>query len=348
MLLDIERDDGNRIVGYIVPDAFSGSPSVRASDGQRDLAVLQCNEERAALVAAGRHENGRCGFTIDETIIADLALQQAIELYDSATNTLIYRRRAPANVVQKRVFRLETHLVPLWRLDDSIDPHFQFCHKGIERHGAETTTQMFLLNNSSSLYLSGRLLIKAYENYIDETFNCVALLRNPYQELAERLLTLKLIDTLSDKFQLLGERDMMTFAPAIEFAQSLRNDEKALHRAFSTMPKAAIPSLSNPLTRQLVARTPDENPIKGAIAGALGTLAGFSIVGVREHQQLFLAQLANLLGVDETSLPSSSEFTRTAGFADLLRQVPEAGLLIEQDLEVYDMVKSAVEAALHE
>lgn len=347
MLFNIERDEGGRIVGYIVPDAFSGSPSVRVSDGRNDLALLPCNEERAALVAAGRHETGRCGFTIDETIVADLPLQQALELYDNATNTLIYRRRAPASVLQKRVLRLETHLVPLWRLDDRIDPHFQFFHKGIERHGAETTTQVFLLNNASSLYLSGRLLIKAYENYIDETFNCVALLRDPYQELAERLLTLKLVHKLLDKFQLLGDRDMMTFAPAIEFAQSLQNEEKALHRAFSTMPKAAIRSLSNPLTRQLVARTPDEVPIKGAIATALGTLSAFSIVGLRERQGLFLAQFATLLGVDESSLPRTAEISRTGELANLLREVPEAGLLIEQDLEIYHTVQSAVEAVLH-
>ena len=247
MLFNIERDEGNRIVGYLVPDAFSGSPSVRITDGHKDLATLPCQEERAALVAAGRHETGRCGFTIDDKIIPDLFQQERLELYDSETNILIYRRRPPAQVIQKRIFRLETGLVPLWRLDDSLERHFQFFYKGIERHGGETATQLFLLNNSGSLYLSGRLVFKAYENYIDDSFTCVAMLRNPYKELAERLLTLKLIRKFADKFSLLGERDMMAFGPAMEFAETLKSDEKVLRRAFGSMPKAVIPTSGKPL-----------------------------------------------------------------------------------------------------
>jgi hypothetical protein len=348
MLFNIERDEGNRIVGYLVPDAFSGSPSVRITDGQKDVAILRCQEERAALVAAGRHETGRCGFTIDDKIVPDLSQQEELELYDSDTNLLSYRRRPLVKVIQKRIFRLETGLVPLWRLDDSLDRRFQFFYKGIERHGGETATQLFLLNNSASLYLSGRLVFKAYDNYIDDSFACVAMLRNPYKELAERLLTLKLIRKFADKFSLLGERDLMVFAPAMEFAETLESDEKVLRRAFGSMPKAVIPNLANPLTRQLAARTSDEMPTKGAVAAAIGTLSSFAVVGLREGQDLFLAQFAELLGTGEGSLPATAEFGRTAEFADQLKLVPEVELLIEQDRQVYGAVKSAVEKALQE
>jgi hypothetical protein len=344
MLFNIEVDEGTRIVGYLVPDAFTGSPSLRITDGQRDLLTVPCREERAALVAAGRHETGRCGFTIDETIIANLAQQEALEIYDQESNILIYRRRAPSQVTQKRVFRLETHLFPLWRLDDSVEKHFQFFHKGIERPGRETTTQVFLLNNSTSLYLSGRLVFKAYDNYINETFNCVALLRDPYTELAERLLTLKHIRGVGK--EILGERDLMAFAPAIVFAETIENDEKVLYRAFSTMSRAAIANLANPLTRQLAARTPDEVPTKGAVATALGTLSTFAILGLRERQDLFLAQLADLVGASADALPPIPDFVRTAELARLLKEVPETGILIEQDLEVYHQVQSAIEQAL--
>jgi hypothetical protein len=218
MLFNIERDEGILIDGYLVPDTFSGSPSVRITDGQHDLVVLPCQREIPALVAAGRHLTGRCGFTIDETNVADLARQEALEIYDHETNLLIYRRRPPSQVLQKRVFRLETHLIPLWRLDDTIERHFQYFHKGIERHGRETATQAFVLTNAASMYVSGRLTFKSYENYIDETFNCITLLRDPYMELAERLLALKLVRKLAKGTQLLGSRDMMSYGPAIDFA----------------------------------------------------------------------------------------------------------------------------------
>jgi hypothetical protein len=344
MLFNIEVDEGSRIVGYMVPDAFTGSPSLRITDGTSELLVLPCQEERAALVTAGRHETGRCGFTIDESIIAKLAQHEALEIYDQETNILIYRRRAPARVTQKRIFRLETHLFPLWRLDDSVEKYFQFFHKGIERPGRETTTQVFLLNNSTSLYLSGRLVLKAYENYINETFNCVALLRDPYTELAERLLTLKHVRGVGK--EILGERDLMAFAPTITFAETIEIDEKAVHRAFSTMSRAVIANLANPLTRQLAARTPDEVPTKGAVATSLGALSSFTILGLRERQDLFLAQLADLVGTVPETLPPITDFVRTAELAQLLREVPEAGILVEQDLEIYRQVRSAIEQAL--
>lgn len=344
MLFNIEVDEGNRIVGYLVPDSFSESPSLRITDGQKELLTFRCNEERAALVAAGRHQDGRCGFTIDDSIVANLAQQTALEIYDDATNILIYRRRPPAEVTQRRILRLETHLLPLWRLDNAVEKNFQFFHKGIERPGRETTTQLFLLNNSSSLYLSGRLIFRAYDNYINETFNCAALLRDPYAELAERLLTLKHIRGFGQ--ELLGERDFLAFRPAIEFAEAIEIDEKVLHRAFAAMPKAVIANLANPLTRQLAARGPDEIPTKGAIATALSTLSSFAVLGVRERQDIFLAQFGDLVGMAAQVLPPASDFVETAELSRYLKEVPEAGLLLEQDLDVYHHVESAIGRAL--
>jgi hypothetical protein len=348
MLFNMEKDEGTCIVGYLVPDSFSGSPSLRITDGKQDLLVLPCQEVRAGLVVAGRHSTGRCVFTIDETIVTDLSRQQALELYDNETGFLIYRRRSPDQVIQKRIFRLETSLVPLWRLDDSLESRFQYYHKGIERHGRETATQLFQLINSASQYLSGRLLFKTYENYINETetFNCIALLRDPVMELAERLLALKLVRKLTNDVQFLDARDMMIYGPAIDFAEAMGNDERQIHRAFATMPKAAIANLANPVTRQLAARTPDEAPRKGAVATALDTLSNFAIIGLREGQELFLSQLADLLGTTPDTLPILPEFSQTGKLCEQLRRVPEVELLIEQDLEVYHHVKSAIEKVL--
>jgi hypothetical protein len=346
MLFNIEVDEGARIVGYLVPDSFSGAPSLRITDGHQDLLVLPCQEERPALVVAGRHATGRCGFTIDERVVEGLSRQEGLELYDAETNILIYRRRPSSRVKHKRIFRLETHLFPLWRLDDGVGGYFQYFHKGIERHGRETATQVFLLNNSTSLYLSGRLIFKAYENYINDTFHCVALLHDPYWELAERLLTLKHIRKFGD--ELLGARDMMAYGGAISFAETIENDEKVLRRAFASMPKMAVANLANPLTRQLAARASDEAPSKGAIASALDTLSSFAIVGVRERQDLFLEQLAHLLGTSSDSLLPIPDFAATGPLAERLKQLPEAELLIEQDLEIYHQVKSAVDKAMDE
>jgi len=344
MHFNIEVDDGNQIVGYIVPDAASKIASLRITDGERDLIVMPCNQDRPILVTAGRHETGRCGFVINQSIIPDLPGQNSLEIYDQETNLLIYRRRAPSEVVQKKVLRVETHLFPLWGLDDALEPHFQYFHKGIERHGRETTIQFFELHNSESLYLSGRLLFKQFESYVSGVFNCIAMIHEPYTELAERLLTLKHVRKFSKT--MLGERDTMILTPAIEFAEALELDESKLHRAFSSMPKDVIANLANPLTRQFSAIGFDEMVTRRSVPAALRTLASCAVIGLREKQEFFLQQVSELLGTPVGSLSPAPTFAKTAELAVILGKIPEAAVLIERDLEVYDHVRSAVESAL--
>ncbi len=344
MLFNIEADRGNQIVGYLVPDSYSASPTLNVSDGRMTLAVISCNEERPALVASGRHATGRCGFSIDEAIVPNLVQNDAIELSDEDTGILIYRRRPASEVAHQRIFRLETHLFPLWRLDDKIERKFQFFHKGIERHGRETATQILLLNNATSLYLSGRLAFKSYENHIHDSFKCIMLMHDPYFELSERLLTLKHVKKFGD--ELLGARDMLTYDAAIEFAQGIESDEKALHRAFAAMPKAAIAALANPLTRLLASESLNDPPPKGAIATALDALSTFAVVGLREREEFFMEDLERLLEAPPGTLPPVPFFSAVDHLARQLRRIPEVELLLEQDIEIYQTVKSAIDQAL--
>jgi hypothetical protein len=345
MLFSVEVDQGDRISGYLVPDSYSDSTSLRISEGGQELAVFPCQDVHNALVVAGRHATGRCAFTIDQKTLPDLCQRLALELHEIETGLLIYRRRAPAEVTQKRIFRLETHLMPLWRLDDSLQHRFQFFHKSIERHGQETSAQLFLLRHASSQYLSGAVTFRAYEQYIDEGFTCIAMLREPFYELAERLLVLKHAQK-AQQLDLFGERELMGLAPAIEFATAIENDEKRLRRLFATMSKTAIARLGNPVTRLLAARNSHEVPTRGAVVAALRALASFTVIGLREHQELFLDQLAEIIGVEAATLPLTPEFSKTLDLAETLRRVPEAEILIEQDLQIYHHVRSAIETAV--
>jgi hypothetical protein len=345
MLFNIEADRGNQIVGYVVPDEYSTSPTLYITEGGSRLAELTCREERPALVAAGRHATGLCGFTIDESIVPDLAQNHSLEIREADTGIIIYRRRRPTEVVHRRVFRLETHLFPLWRLDERVEHKFQYFHKGVERHGRETTTQVFLLNNVSSLYLSGRLAYSAYQNYLhDQAFKCFAVLHEPFFELAERLLTLRHVAKFGD--ELLGPRDMITYGSAIEFAQQIEPDRRILRRAFDAMPKPVIALLANPLTRQLTSESIDQPPPKNGVAKALSALANFSVIGLREQQDSFLTGVESLLDIEPASLPPIPHFSAVGQLAEELRRLPETELLLESDLEIYQTVKSAFEEAL--
>jgi hypothetical protein len=344
MLFNVEADLGDRISGYLVADNFSEIASFSVSDGGVELLTSPCQETRPAIAAAGRHATGQCGFFIDQTLIPDLKSRATLEIHETKTGILIYRRRPPAEVLQRRIFRLETRLVPLWRLDDIFDSKFQFFYKSIERYGRETTIQLFLLLSSSSLYLSARFGVKPYEGYIDDSFQCCTLLRDPYLELAERLMALKHVRKLA--VQLLGEREMMALAPAIDFSLSLTDDPKSLDRLFAGMSKPVIASLGNPLTRQLAAQGANDIPTRGAVGRALGTLSNFTIVGIHEKEELFREQFAELLGVQTEVIPSSRDLPGCEEFSDRLRSIPEVEILIGQDLEIYDHVRAAILSSL--
>ena len=126
-------------------------------------------------------------FRFDPSIVANLRDLADLELFEAETGILIYKRPRPHNI-KKKLLRLETHLFPLWTLDNAIAPQFQYFAKGIESHGRETVTQLFLLNNVESVYLSGNILYKNFAYFIEFGFQTFMMLQDPYEELAERLL----------------------------------------------------------------------------------------------------------------------------------------------------------------
>ncbi|MBY6239673.1 hypothetical protein [Methylosinus sp. Sm6] len=343
MLFNIEADRGNRIVGYVAPDEFTKSPTLRVTSNGVEVAQFVCKDERPALVAAGRHATGCCGFTIDASIVPDIANNDTLELTDVDTGIVIYRRRKKSQVLDQSVFRLETHLFPLWRLDEQVEHKFQYFHKGVERHGRETAMQVFNLTNASSLYLSGRLAFSAYQSFLHDRFKCVALLHDPYVELAERLLTLKHVAKFGD--DLLGPRDMLSFNAAIEFAQQIDDDDRRLRRAFDQMQKNVIALLANPLTRQLASEDIDDPPPRTGVAKALAALATFAVVGVRDRSDAFLEAVEALLKIPPGALSPLPRFAAVEELGARLRHMPEVELLLEDDLEIYYTAKAAIEEA---
>ena len=124
MLFNLEEDSGKRVAGYIVPDGYSGVPTIRVCNRGEELFKFSANEKREALVYAGRHETGQCGFSIDTSVRPDLHDLVDLELFEAETDILIYRRPRPHNI-KKKILRLETHLFPLWTLDNAIAPQFE-------------------------------------------------------------------------------------------------------------------------------------------------------------------------------------------------------------------------------
>jgi hypothetical protein len=342
MLFNLERDLGSAIFAYLVPDSLAAPAMLRVRAQGRDLATIEANETREVLVAAGRHPNGRCGFRIDESIIPGLSQMSDLELREAETDVLVYRRKPTDNVVGQQLFRLETHLLPLWRLDDVFEPEFHMWYKGIDRYGRETSTQIFCLGHYASLYASGRLLFKSYEYYLGKGVKAIAILRDPYDELAERILILKHIGPHAEK--LLGMRDALTFEPVIACLEDLESfAEPDLKRFFRQLPTVAIAALANPLVRQLTARTLDEMPSHTSLAAALDALASFEILGLRSDAGTFLHALCDLCGLDVETMPGIDEFPLVRELGRRLRTIASIETFLEKDLELYHQTTKAFE-----
>ena len=343
MLFNLEQDSGERVTGYVVPDGYSTVPMIRVCGRGVELVTFAANETREALVFSARHATGQCGFSIDTTLVPDLPDLVDLEVFDSETGILIYRRPRPDNI-KKKLLRIETHLFPLWTLDASIAPRFQYFAKGIESFGRETVTQLFLLNQVESVYLSGKILFRNYAYFIESGFQTLVMLQEPYEELAERLLVLGKIRKVGSA--VLGMRESAALEPAMDFAESLPiQDGKAMKRALRQMPEDVSALLANPLVRQLTASAPDEMPGGGAVAAALDILASSALMGRRHEPEKFLQGLAELLEVEAGALAALPKFGPVAPLAQLLRESGIGEIILEKDLELYHYVETAANKA---
>ena len=332
MLFGVEEDSGSTVKLHLVPDSGNTAAKGRVIGNGVELATVTANERRDNL--AERH-SGLCGFTIGVDTIPELASCGDLEIYDEATGILVYRRRTPAMLTYVMIFRIENHLLTHWRIDDALE-HW---YKGIDRQGLETSTQTFKVK-SKSMFISGRLLVKNFEVFLTQDIKAVAMFRDPYDELAERLIILKNIGEQAQ--DLLGPRDAITYAPVIEaLGQLERFDESSLKRFFRRAPQHIFATLANPFVRQITAWTMDEPLTSACIYTSLGSLAAFELVGLRSEAADYSHGLCHLLGLDEATLPAMPEYTRVTAVGACLREIRDAEILLERDLELYAHITGA-------
>ena len=342
MLFGLEQDLGYYIQCYLIPDAGGTTPSVLVSDKGRQVAKVTADDVRQGVVDAGRHATGQVGFNIDETNVPGLTNLLDLELRESETGFLIYRRPRPVFLENTKVFRLETHLLPLWRFDDAFQDRLQYWYKGVERLGLETATQLFMLNRCSSAYISGRLQFMSIETHLTD-FKSLILLRDPYHELAERLIVLKNLP--DDRQTLLGARDVLTFQPVVEFLKDTDDfNEKFCKNFMRWAPEDVVKILANPVARQLASSNADEMPTKNALAAALQALSTFDVVGVRDDSEFFSRSVSEVLDVGRP-LPVLNEYKKVVEFGEMLRNLSRADTILEKDLEIFEHVKLAFDSA---
>lgn len=344
MLFNLEFDHGDVLEGYLIPDGFSDEPAIRVLGEEGELLQMKCAEPRPAVIQSGRHDTGLVGFRLDDTVLPGLAARRPLEIRDAKSGILIYRRPDPERQVPLKVFRMEFQMLPLLKLDHHCGKHFQYELTGMERFGLETALQAFHLNAVDSIYLSGRLHLRNFEEFFDKGFKVVGYLPDPYYEMASRLALLKRLS--QTQITILGERDRLALASAAaHFADVALDDERSLKKALQSAGPKIRDVFASPATRQLVRSTSDQPVTRREVAPAIDLLSRFAIVGQDGAPLHFENALAELMGVPLEDVPSVSRHSILEAVASRLRNLPVAEGLLETDLILHHYVREA--AASH-
>lgn len=340
LLFNLEFDHGDVLEGYLIPDGFSDQPVVSVIGEAGELLRMTCAEPRPAVIQSGRHETGLVGFRLDATVLPGLETIRHLEIRDARTGLLVYRRPGIGRQIPLKIFRMEFQMLPLAKLDHCCGMHFQYELSGIERFGQETALQAFHLNAVDSIYLSGRLHLRNFEEFFDKGFQMVGYLPDPYYEMASRLIMLKRLPQL--RTTILGDRDRLALtAAAAHFAEVALDDERSLKKALQTAGPKIRDVFLSPATRQLARTAPDQPVTRSDVAPAIDLLSRFAVLGQDGAPPFFENALAELLGLPPEDIPAVSRHSVIEAVAALLRRIPLAESLLESDLILHHYVREA-------
>ncbi len=336
MFFSIDDDLGDTIVGWLLPNNPANTPSIVVHLDAAHRVIVDAFVHRPEMKSAGLHNTGLCGFVLNELNCPGIGGAGELEIRDGEDNVLIYRRRRGVDLVNGKFLRLETQLFRSSSLDEEFFNRFHMSYKALELLPEETTRQIVTLPFTNSIFASGRILWREWEPALRYWgFKIGILLRNPFEEMAERLLILKWASTPE------AASTANALIPVLQTcAGAVRNinlaDVAALEALLSSPSDELRALLYNPLVNQLAAPNGFDPPPSPAAAAALDSLAAIDAVGLRDDPDSFLTLVGALLDLPQTfSSVSLSASRAVIGFADVLRSMPAANALIDQDLQVY-------------
>jgi hypothetical protein len=119
VLFSLDEDVGTRVEGLVNPDNPAVSPRVIVHLDAEHHVVIEAFVYRPLLKLEGHHNTGIVGYVLDESNCPGLAAAKKLAIFEAETNQLLYRRRPNDDVIDKKLFRLETQLFRLAPLDGS-------------------------------------------------------------------------------------------------------------------------------------------------------------------------------------------------------------------------------------
>lgn len=343
MFFNIDNDDGRSICGWLVLDNPAVTPSlIVAVPGRSDL-LVQADILRADVRDLGIHSTGMVGFCIDEGTVPGLSALEDVALLEAETSLLIFRRSNPDHI-GKKIFFFDSGVLPQNNLIRAFERHFTMVYSGSEKYSLETMLVLIANHSAQSIALHGRSNYNRYSSALNNAgFMRMALLREPFEEMAERILYFKVLGRMRAASSLAP--DLAHLGPLIDFAIDVPlDDPKSILGAFRRLDPDLRDRLANPMTR-LFGCNIDEHPQRRNVSVALENLAGMDAVGTKDGFGLFRDLVAGYLGRDilADAAPHQIELATMLG-----RALGEIGLvadLLAYDLDLYQFASEAITAA---
>jgi hypothetical protein len=344
MLFSIDQDVGGRLEGWVMPDNPATTPRVIVRLNAEHHIVVEAFVFRPLLKEYGLHNTGICGFVLDNDNCPGLIGAGELEIYDADNNLLIYRRKPSDGLIEKKFFRLEPQLFRSVTLDELLTPRFHMTYVALDLLPEETTRSILAIAFSSSIYAEGRIFWRVWEPLLrDRGYRVGMLLRDPYHELAERLLILKLA-TSPQRGSILDALGPIVEAAAAHMRDVDLKGGVGLEEVLGAPPHELRSVLYNPLTYLLTAQNAFDAPPTPATAVALDSLADMDAIGLRDDTKPFLETVSAVLDLPENfASPALSTSEPVLALADVLRETPVARRLIEMDLDIYQTVATTLD-----
>ncbi|MGD9544634.1 MAG: hypothetical protein AB7F41_08075 [Methylocystis sp.] len=345
MFFNIDGDSGDAIRGWLAPDNPSAVPKILIRrPGQEDIEI-SATLERLDVRELGVHATGLVGFVVDDKIVAGLAGAEDIELLEADTGILIYRRFKTGKHIERKFFLFDSSIRPIEKLGGRSRNLFTLTYPSTERYAFET--MLVLINNgfNKSIFMSGRSSFPRYSHFLSNAqFTTAALLSDPFEELAQRLVILGLIQKSESTHMLPLLFTGLT--PLTNFVRDLPlEDPKGMLAKFRNVTDEERDALKSPMTR-MFGCIPGETPERRHVTTALENLASMDLVGVRSRFREFSALLAGILGHDLAGDYEPVVHPSIGALADRLSRISLVADLLEDDLALYSFAEESIVSAL--
>jgi hypothetical protein len=344
MLFNIDRDDGNRIIAWLVPDRPDEIPRLRVSlsDSQSPSVVVAANHQRDDLKAAGLHESGMCGFVIDASMVPNIESLPQLIIRELQTDLLIYRRGSVlGRHVEGRHFRLETSILSRTRLDMLLTSHFHMSFPNLDLYPAETVRSILGIKYSRSMTASGRVPLFAISDLLQQQqYRVSVLLGDPYREILARVLLIQQSADDVPKLSLIAPQPVLARIRSSLKAMDGR-DLEAIDKSLSKLDREALNYLSDPLTRQLVEATPGQSLPRAAAQEAMRQLSTVDAIGVESDPGEYIDLIGALFGT-VFGLNGDLGTGPESAISAQLRNLPSFRQLARFDGPLFDTVVEAI------